>query len=339
MRDMKNTKRIAITLVLVGVFCGTFALAQTAAPKPVDWTVRAEAATKERLGQLIYYYKPTADQQAKLKSALIAQYKDLMNHDKISAPKIKALDEEVAAVNVKVAVLDKEIAAVEKKKAELAEEIAAIAKRKGAYSTARGELLLDHKAEISNVFTREQKIARLSSYIKRNAVGSQYLAVLPKATQESLGEQCDAAAVKLLEAGKGDDTGAVYAAYRKVHDANKAILTPEVRRAGDVKYYMDSTMRKFARLKLTETQKAAVRDMCEKAVKHKADVQAQYSQVSAKYAQASKDRSALRSAISRMSSSSYYYKIRADVVEKVLTDAQLKQAGYKRKSSTPRKKR
>jgi len=307
---MKNTHRIAITLALIAAFCGTFALAQTAKSKTVDFKAQAEAATKERLGQLIYYYKPTADQKAKLKEVLIAQYKDLVDHDKIRGPKIKVLDDEVAAIQKKIAELEKEVAAIEK--------------RKAVHAKARAELLLDHKAEINNVFTPEQRIARLSSYIRGSAIGHQHLAVLPKAARDSLVEQCDAAALELIEAGKSEDTEAVRAAYRKIRATAGKVVTPEVRQAGDTKYLLDSTLRKFARLKLTETQKDTIRDMCEKAAKRKVEVYAQYAQLT-------KDRDAVRRTMSGMSSSSYYYKIRADVVESVLTDAQLKQGGFKRK--------
>ena len=317
MRDTKNTKRIAIILVLGGVFCGTFALAQTAKPKIEDFRATAEAATKEELGRLTYYYKATPDQITKLKEVLIAQYKDLTDYDKIRVPKIKALDDEVAAVQKKIAELEKEVAAIEK--------------RKAVHTAARAELLLDHKAEISNVFTMEQRVARLSNYIMGSAIGNQNMAVLPKATRDLLTEQCDAAARELIKAGKGDNTAAVYAAYRKIHTDAKGILTPEVRAASDAKYLMDSTMRKFVRIKLTENQKDLVRGMCEKAAKRKIELYAQYAQIT-------KDSVAVRRAMSRMSSSSYYYKIRTDVIENVLTDAQLKQAGYKRKSSRPAKK-
>ena len=337
---MKNTTCIVIALVLVGVFCGTLVLAQTGTPKTVDWKVRAEAASAEKLANLIRYYKPTEDQKIKLKEALIAQYKDLMDQDKIAAEKIKALDAEIAEVNVKIAALDKEIAVIVKKKAPLLNEIASIEKRKSVYAKARSELLLDHKAEIDDVFTQEQKIARLSEYIRQRAISYQCWLVLPKATRDSVIEQCDEAALELLEAGKSEDSTAIREAYRKIADANKAVVTPEIRRAGEVKYYMDSTMRKFTTLKLTEAQKTAVRDLCEKAAKRKASLYAQYQEVSEKYKQISKDRSALRSAVSRMysSSTSVYHKIRADVINTILTDAQLKQIGYRRKSSKPRKK-
>ena len=316
MREMKNTNRAVISLVLIAAFCGTFALAQTAKPKTKtetgDWETRAAEAIKEELSRLTYYYKPTDDQKAKLKKALIAQYKDLMDHDKIRSPKIKALDDEIAAVKKKIAALEKEVAAIEK--------------RKTVHTKARAELLLDHKAEINTVITREMRVARLSRYIRGSAVYSQYWGFLPKATQDSLTEQCNAAALELIEAGKEDDKDAVYEAYRKIRTTAAKVLTPKVRKDGDTKNLMDSTMRGLNRIKLTEAQLAAVREMCEKAVKRKVELYAQYVQIE-------KDRSAIRRTRSEMSSSNYYRKIRDKVIQDLLTADQLKKGGFKRKSS------
>ena len=174
--------------------------------------------------------------------------------------------------------------------------------------------------------------------MRRSAVYTQYWNVLPKATRDSLTEQCDVLALELIEAGKDEDHEAVYAAQRKIRTTAKEILTPEVLKTGDTKYLLDSTMRKFATLKLTPAQLTTVRDMCEKAAKRKIEVYAQYAQTEKDRRTIDKDREAIRRSMSTMSSSSYYYKIREDVVQSVLTDAQLKQGGFKRKSSTPGKK-
>ncbi len=314
---MNNAKRIAIIVVLAGVFCGTFALAQTAKTKTDDFKAKAEAATAEMLSRLIRYYSATDDQKVKLKEALVAQYKDLADYDKVRAPKIKALDDEIAVVTNKIAELQKEIAAIEK--------------RKGVHEKARAELLLDHKAEISNVFTPEQRIARVSNHIRSYAIYHQYWVVLPKADQASIKSQCDDAAMKLIQDGKSDDTTAVSAAYRKIRkDANK-ILTPELRQTGEAQYLYNSAIRKFARIKLTDAQKDSVRDLCTKFAQKKVRISAQYAQVY-------KDQAALRRTLSGMSSSSSYYKIREDVVETILTDEQLAKGGFKRKSSTAPKK-
>ena len=322
MKNMKNTNRIAI--ILVAAFCGTFAMAQIAKPKTEDFKTRAEAATRDELRRLIYYYKPTDDQKAKLKKVLIAQYKDITDHDKIRLPKIKTLDAEIAAVRKKIAELEKEIAAIEK--------------RKAVHTTARSELLLDHKAEINNVFTQGQRVARLSSHMRRSAVYSQYWNVLPKAARDSLTEQCNAIALELIEAGKDNNNQAVYTAQKKIRTIAKEILTTKVRQAGDTKYLLDHTMRRFDRIKLTEAQKTTVRNMCEKAAKRKIEVYAQYAQAEKDHTAIDKDREAIRRSMHTMSSSSYYDKIRKDVIENVLTDAQLKQGGFKRKSSTSGKK-
>jgi Spy/CpxP family protein refolding chaperone len=315
---MRGTKHIAITLVLIGVLCGTFALAQTAVSKADDFRAKAEAATKERLGQLIYYYKPSEDQKAKIKEVLIAQYKDLSDYGKLYGPKIKALDDEIAAIA--------------KKREELKAEIAALEKRKAAHAEVQAELRLDHKAEINNVITTEQRLTRLSSHIRGNAIYYQYFAVLPKAQQEAMKAKCDATALELITTKKADDSNAVYAAARKIRNDTNKILTPELRQAGDTEYLMGKTMRKFDRIKLTESQKSKIRDLCDKAAKRKVEVYAQYAKVGRDREALDKDRSALRHTISEMSSSSYYYKIRDEAIQSVLTDEQLKAGGYKRKS-------
>ncbi len=315
---MKNTKRIAITLVLIGVLCGTFALAQTAVSKADDFRAKAEAAVRDRLGQLISYYKPTEEQKTKLKEVLIAQDKDLSDYDKVYGPKIKTLDDQIAAIT--------------KKREELKAEIATLEKRKAAHAEVRAELRLDHKAETNNVITPEQRLTRLSSYIRDNAIYYQYFAVLPKAQQEALKAKCDATALELLTTKKADDHNAVYAAARKIRDDTNKILTPELRQAGDREYLMGKTMRKFDRIKLTESQKSRIRDLCDRAAKRKVEVYAQYAKVGRAREALDKDRSALRHTISGMSSSSYYYKIRDEAIQSVLTDEQLKAGGFKRKS-------
>ena len=311
---MKNTKCIAITLVLIGVICGTLAMVQAAAPPVLtpaqEFRAKAEAATAEMLARLIRHYKLSDQQKAKLKEILVVQYKDLSDHDKVHAPKIKGMDDESAAVNVKIAALQKEIADIEK--------------RKVAYAASRSELLLDHKAEINNVFTPEQKIAYLSNYLRIHAVTSTHFVALPQAAQDSLNKQSEDAAIQLIADGKHEDPTAIRAAYHAIHEGAKTVVTPEIRIAGDTKYLLSSTMRKFVRIKLTDAQQAAVRDMCEKAVKRKIEIYNRYDQIS-------KDLAAVSRVRSGMSSSSYYYKIRENVVNKVLTDEQLKAGGFKRK--------
>jgi len=307
---MNSIKRIAVIGVLAGILGGTFALAQTAKTKTDDFRTRATAATAEMYARLIRYYAARDDQKPKIKETLIVQFKDLEDFDKVRGPKIKALDAEIA---------------------ELQKKIEAIEKQKAAHAAARTELLGDHKAEITAIFTLDQRIARVSNYIKSVAVPYQYWPVLPKETQDSLKAKCDDAALELIQAKKEDDTSAVALAYRKIReDANK-ILTPELRKNGDSNYYYGSTIRRFTKLKLTDAQKTAVRDMCSKTAEKKI-------RVYAKYAQASKDRDALRRAVSGMSSTAIYYKIRQDVIDQILTDEQVKVSGYKRKTSSSTKK-
>jgi len=315
---MRKAKQIAIISVLAGVFFGTFAPAQTAKTqtKTDDAEAKAEAAIKEQLRQLIRYYEPTEDQKAKLKEVLLAQYKDIQDQDKVRGPKIKVLDEELAAVKKKIEALEKEAEAIEK--------------RKDVYEKSREELLLDHKAEIANVFTTEQRIARLSSYIRSRAIYGQHWSVLPKATQAALQAKCEQAALELITAGKTGDSKALNAACHKVRENANKVLTPELKKAGESEYLYTSAMRKFARIKLTDAQKAAVKDMCDQTAERK-------TRVYAKYAQLSKDLEALRRTRYGMSSSSVYYKIRQDVVDKVLTDEQVKAGGFKRKTTSEKK--
>ena len=300
---MKNTKRIAIILVLIGLFCGTFALAQTAAPKVDEFQAQAQAATAKRLSKLIRYYKPSDQQKAKLKEILVVQYKDITDHDKVRAPKIQAMDDEIAA---------------------LQKEITAIEKRKAAHAEARAELLLDHKAEINGVFTPEQKIARLSNHIRSSAVTSTYFTIIPQASQDSISKQSEAAAMKLIEEGKSEDTTAIRAAYMTIRDGAKTVVTPEVRITGDANNLLSSIMRQMRRIKLADAQQAAVRDLCEKAAKRRVEMYDRYAQIS-------KDLAAVARVRRAMSSRNYYSKIRDEVVNKVLTDEQVKAGGFKRK--------
>ncbi len=307
---MNGIKQIAVIVVLAGIFCATFALAQTAKTKTDDFQARATAATAEMCARLIRYYAARDDQKEKIKEVLIAQFKDLEDFDKVRGPKIKELDAEIA---------------------ELQKKIEAIEKQKAVHAAARTELLGDHKAEISAIFTLDQRIARVSNYIKSVAVPYQYWPVLPKEAQESLKAKCDAAALELIQAKKEGDTSAVAVEYRKIREEANKILTPELRQNGDADYYYGSTMRRFTKLNLTDSQKASIRDMCAKTAEKKI-------RIYAKYAQASKDRDALRRAVSGMSSTSVYYKIRQDVVDQILTDEQVKKSGYKRKTSSSTKK-
>lgn len=331
MRDMKNTTRIAIAVAVVGALCGTFVLAQSVAGKPADFRTRAEAATREKLGQLIYYYKPSEAQKAKIKEVLVVQFKDIEDQNNIRAPKIQALDDEIVAVNEKIAVEQKKIDKLQKGIDALKKEIAAVQKHKGVYDTARAELLLDHKAEINNVVGKELRVARLTRQIRGSAVSSYHFAALPKAAQDSIAAQCETIAEELINAGKGDDEKAVYGAYRKVREDAKTVVTPAVRLAGDTESLMRSTLRRFERIKVTDAQKAKIRDMCAKAARLKVETYARYDKINKDRVALDKDRDVVRRTISRMSQSSYYYTVRDEAIQSVLTDEQLKAGGFKRK--------
>ena len=306
---MTHTKRIAFTLVVIGVLGGSLAWAQTVA-KTADWKVVAAKATYEQYYRLVRYYKPGEDQKAKIKEVLIAQYKDLKDHDRVRAPKIKAINDEIAAINVKIVALQK--------------EAATIAKGKTAYAASRAELLLDHQAEVNNIFSPEQRIAHLAGYVRSSAVNSYTWSVLPEENQAAIQARCDTAAGEILQAGNIDNRPAARTAGRAIAAEFAKLFTTELRITGEADYLHKSTMRKFAAIKMTEPQQLAMRDLCEKAAKRKADVYA-------KYAQTYKDLDLLRRARSKMGSSYYYYTIRDDVVNKVLTDEQLKTLHVKRK--------
>ncbi|MBT3202060.1 MAG: hypothetical protein HN350_19330 [Phycisphaerales bacterium] len=302
---MTNTKRVAIALVLIGSFCANFALTQTAptTPAPVEWSEKAKVTVRKQLGGLYRHYKPTKDQIPKLKAVLLLQYKDLMDHDKVRNPKIKAMNEEIA-------VLRKQIGAIEK--------------RKAVYAKSRAELLLDHKAELSNVFTVEQKLAKLSSYISTRAIAPHYAKVLPEAAKADLKKRCDDAAAELTQANKANDSAAVRDACKTIAADTAKLVTPEIRQASVADFYYTSTMRMLAMIKFTDNQLALIREKCAKLARLKADL-------SGRYAQNAKEREVLGQSLARMGSSEVYRKIRDDVVETVLTDEQLESGKLKRK--------
>ena len=315
----RNEKLIAIVLVVGMAFCATLALAQTKAPvrgKTIaktdagDPQARAKAAIAPTLMKYTYRYKLAADQKAKLEKVLLAQYKDLADHDKIHAPKIKAVDDQIAAVNVKVAALQKQIAEIQK------QEIAPLQKQKTVYSKARAELLLDHKAELNNVFSREQRIASVVNYLKGSSVG-RYWGGFSEAQKTTLTEQFEVAALKVVQAGPEESDKAMSTARKEMQSAVGKLLTTEIRQAGEAKYLNDSTVRAFHRIKLTDNQKDQIRELCDKAVKHKAALYAQYQQLD-------KDRDAVRKSMHQYSSSDYYRTLRKEISEKILTEEQRK---------------
>ncbi|MDP6546903.1 MAG: hypothetical protein QGH60_23250 [Phycisphaerae bacterium] len=317
-----KTKLIAVALVVSTAFCATLAPGQARAPVRVkttaktdtgDWRTRAKAAIARTLSKYTYQYKPAADQKAKLEKVLIAQYKDLMDHDKIHTPKIKTVDEKIAAVNEKVAALQKGIA---DKVAALQAEVATLKKQKAGYSTARAELLLDHKAELDNVFSEQQRVASIAKYL-RQYTAYRYWGGFSKAQQADLNEQFEAAALKVIQAGPEKSDAVLSTVRKEMHSVVSKLTTPEVRQAGEAKYLNDSTVRAFYRVKLTDNQKAQIRELCDKASKRKSELYAQYKQLD-------KDRDAVRKSMYKYNTSDYYRKIRKEVSEKILTEEQRK---------------
>ena len=354
-KNIKNAKLIVAALVVSVACCAALAPARprassgaktTATTDTGDWQTRAKAAIAKTLAKYTYQYKPAADQKAKLEKVLMAQYKDLMDHDKIHAPKIKAADEKIAAVNEKVAVLRKgiadkvaalqeEIAAIHKQnekeitalQKQSEEKIAALNKQKTVYSKARAELLLDHKAELDNVFTEQQRIASIADYL-RQYTAYRYWDGFSKAQQAGLREQFEAAALKVIQAGPEKSDEVLSAVRKEMQSAVAKLATPEVRQAGEIKYMTDSTLRAFYRIKLTDSQKDQIRELCDKAVKRKAELYAQYKQLD-------KDRDAVRKSMYKYSTSEYYRKFRKEVSEKILTEEQRKagKSGSSRRGS------
>ncbi|MDP6637541.1 MAG: hypothetical protein QGG42_21795 [Phycisphaerae bacterium] len=296
----RNAKWIAAALVVSATFCATFALAQPAAEPSAktgedDWMTRAKAAISRTLSRYIYQYKPGPEQKAKLEKVLIAQYKDLMDHDKVYAPKTKVVDD-------KIAVLQKEIAALNKQKA--------------VYTDKRTELLLDHKAELNNVFTDEQRTASVIKYLK-SLTTYRYWGGLTKAQQADLTAQFEAAALKVVQAKPEESDNVLSTVRRELQKSVQELLTPETRQRGETQYLADSTVRSFYRVKLTDAQKEQIRELCNQATKRK-------SELYAKYRQLDKDRDSIRKAMYKYSTSEYARKLRAEVSEKVLTDEQRK---------------
>ena len=323
--NIRRTKWIAGALVVSAAFCGTLALAQAKTPVRAKTTAktdtgdpqaRAKAAIQETFQKYTYRYKPAADQKAKLEKVLLAQYKDRMDHDKIHAPKIKAVDEKIAAVNEKVAVLQKKIAEIQK------QEIAPLNKQKAVYSKAHAEMLLDHKAELNNVFSEQQRIAYLADYL-RNYTAYRYWGGFSEAQKAKLTKQFEAAALKIIQAGPEKSDTVLSAVRKELQSDVSKLATPEIRRTGETKYLSDGTIRAFYRIKLTDSQKDQIQELCDKAVKHKAELYAQYKQLD-------KDRDAVRKAMYRYSTSDYYRQLRKEVSEKILTEEQ-------RKATSPRK--
>jgi len=317
----RNIKLIAAALVVSTTFCATLALAQTAAPSgaktsvktgTADWQSRAKAAIAGTLHNYCYRYKQyklTDDQKAKAEKVLIAQYKDLMDFDKTRGPKIKAIDDQIAGVNKKIDELNK--------------EIAALARQKAVYSKARAELRLDHKAELDNVLTEQQRIAITVNYLKSRTVGRHW-GGFSEAQKAKLTEQFEAAALKVIQAGPAESEKVLYAVRKEMQSVVGKLLTPDIRQAGETKHLADSTVRAFYRIKLTDSQKDQIRQLCDKAIKRKAELYAQYKQLD-------KDRDAVRKSMYQYSSSDYYRKLRKEISEKILTEEQRK-AGSSRSS-------
>jgi hypothetical protein len=305
-----NLKRIVICLVVVAT--SGVALAQTTSKTPKARTPKARTSTsrtrvsrtdsKYVMYKYIRMYKGTDEQKAKLEKVLLAQKKDLADHDKVYTPKTKAVDDKIAA---------------------LQKEIDALKAGKSEYTDKRAELLLDHKAEINNVFSVEQRTKGLAEYLRSTAF-YRYWDGLSEAQKKEMNAKCQAAALKVVMAKPEEVEGVLATQRRELQKVASDALTPEIRQAGEAQYATQSTIRAFYRIKLSDDQKAQIRAMCDKAAKEKGDLYA-------KYRQLDKDRDAIRKSMYKLGSSDYYRKLRAEVTEKVLTEEQRK-AGSSRSS-------
>ena len=297
-----NVKWTAVLLVAVVVLCVRLAWAQAAAPaKPEvkaeaeDWTVRAKEQIRLTLSKYAYQYKPSDEQKAELEKTLLAQYKDLMDHDKVYKPKAKVIDDKIA---------------------ELQKEIGILKKQKAVYTDKRAELLIDHKAELNNVFTRKQRIDYLVKYFKGYTV-YRYWGGLTEAQQAAVTGKFEETALKIVEAPAEKQDDIMYAERRAIMSEIQKLLTPEAKQAGETKYMTDSIVRAYYRVKLTDQQKAKIRELCEAEAKKKTELYAQYRQLD-------KDRDAIRKAMYKFGSSESQRKMRAEVSEKILTEEQRK---------------
>jgi len=305
---MKNVKWIAITAVLAATLTGLFTDKAGARSKKEFATIAAgdpKEMVQKQLRQYIHAYKLNDDDQAKVEKILIAQQKDIVDFAKVHGPKIKAVDEQIK---------------------KLQDEIKELEKTKSVQLKALAELKLDHKAELDNAISAEQKATRLAAYLTGyDSVA--YWKFLPKEIQATLNRQCQAAAMELMLGKDAEFRTGLKDARRKLHATIDKTLTPELRQAAETQYLQESAMRSFARCELTDDQKARIGDLCAKSVKDKIAVSGRYSQLS-------KDIVAMKQTMSRYKGSYHSHNIRSEVVEKILTEEQRKRLPGKYRTAT-----
>ena len=317
MKTTMNTKWIAIAVVLAAMLMGSFSDARAkegsseAKMKKKD-AARATGDPKTdvamRVRRYAAIYRLSEADQAKLEHILLAQQKDLADYEKVHGAKIKAVNEQIKVLQDQIAVLEKS---------------------KDVHRNVRKELALDHQAELNKAITNEQKVAYLAVYLKGYDTNS-YLEYLPKEIQASLTQKCQAAAIELVAAGTDQSRDALKDATRKLQASFAAVVTPEIRKAAELRQMQDYALRSFARCELTDDQKTSIGELCAKSIKDRAAT-------ASRYAQIRKDYAAAKQVMAKGKSSSLYT-IREEIAEKILTEEQRKRAPVKRKPSSRRDK-
>gem|GEM_PF-1655379 len=320
MNSMKKTKLIAIAIVSVATLIAPIKAAETKEARLASKMTKKLSAiatrasgklnVEQQLLRYTHYYNLNDEDQARIKKILTAQQKDIADFKKIYGPKIAAVDEQIK---------------------KLQDEIRELQKSKSAQLKVLEELKLDHKAELDEAITAEQKTVRLIAYLKRYDTVS-FWKFLPEEIQAALDRQCQAAAMELVSTGTSESHTALRGATLKMRAAIEKSLTPEVRQEAETKQVQEYVMRSFARCELTGDQKARIGELCAKGVKDKIAISAQYNQLN-------KDIVALRHTMSKYKGSIHAYTIRSEVVEKILTEEQRKRLPGKYRTATKKDKK
>ena len=319
MNTVKKTKWIAIAAVLAATLTGPLAAARdTDAPvvpkkkkkSPALAVGDSREVVRMQLRRYAVTYGLNDDDQARIEKILTAQQKDLADFAKVHGPQIKAVDDQIK---------------------KLQDEITRLEKTKDVHIKARGELELDHQAELDKAFTTEQKTARLVASLK-GYDNDTYWEFLPKDVQAALNQQCQDAAVELISGGNDQSRTALKDASRKLHASIDKALTPELRQAAETQYLRECAVRNFARYELTDDQKARIGELCAKSVKDKVAVSGRYSQLA-------KDLGAMKQTMSQYRGSLHALKVRLEIAEKILTEEQRKRVPGKYKTAAKKEKK
>ncbi|MDP6633904.1 MAG: hypothetical protein QGG42_03325 [Phycisphaerae bacterium] len=313
MKNMKNTRWIAIAVALIATLATAQAKEASSEPKiKTKHSAKAAKASNARVDlQVRKYaaiYNLSEDDQAKLSQILLAQQKDLADYEKVHGPKIKVVDDQIR---------------------KLQDEINKLQASKQVHAKALRELKLDHQAELNKAITDKHKTARVAASLK--AYADAYWKHLPKEVQETLNRKCQAAAEALIASGDVKSSRALKDARTKLYDSIDKTLTPELRQSAETQYLQEYALRGFSRCELTDDQKTRIGELCARSVKDKVAM-------SQRYRQLSKDHDALRKEMYKYRGSLHFHEIRSEVAEKILTEEQRKRLPGKRRSTSKRDK-